>query len=85
MLSAGLAGIQEGLELSEQKEACLFDSTPLPTNLGEAITLFERSDLARNVVGDAVHAYLLEEKRREWQDYQQSVSDWDTKRYLEVL
>ena len=85
MLSAGLAGIQEGLELPEQKEACLLDATPLPTNLGEAIDLFAQSVLARDVVGEAVHAYLVEEKRREWQDYQQSVSNWDTQRYLEVL
>lgn len=83
MLAAGLSGIEEGLELSPPDAQG--EGTPLPLNMGEALALFEGSQLARQLLGDATHAFLLTEKRTEWQDYQASVSSWDIQRYLEVL
>ncbi|MBQ9021140.1 MAG: glutamine synthetase [Eggerthellaceae bacterium] len=85
ILTAGLSGIQEGLELTAPMDLCLPEETPLPTNLGEALALFAKSELAHKVLGDDVFTYLLNTKRAEWQDYQQSVSTWDISRYLEVL
>ena len=83
MLRAGLAGIQDKLDLLAPGEESM--CTPLPLNLGEAVELFAQSDLARDVLGESVHAYLVQEKRREWQEFQTDVSGWEIDRYLEVL
>lgn len=83
MLSAGLAGIEEGLELPPAGDNA--DAQKLPSNLGEAIALFERSELAVRILGKEAHNFLVTEKRRAWDGFQQSVSNWELERYLEVL
>ena len=96
ILSAGLAGIQEKLELNDAYEGCpapgatrqqLAEAgiTMLPESLGQAVGLFEQSALMRDVLGEHTHAYLVSEKRREWNTFLTSVTDWDLKHYLEVL
>lgn len=96
MLAAGLAGIEDELELCDPiEDADLFSSThqelvdrklsTLPETLGEAITLFEGSELMRETLGDHIHSYLVEAKLREWADYQESVSEWERDRFLRVL
>ena len=54
-------------------------------SLGEAIELFEASDLMRRTLGDHIHRYLVDAKREEWGSYQSSVSQWERDRYLAVL
>lgn len=93
---AGLKGIEDELplrapvegrdlaqstrqELSEEGAQCL------PENLGEAVELFAHSDLMREVLGERTHAFLVDQKRKEWNDYSKIVSNWELKRYLEVL
>ena len=96
MLAAGLAGIEEGLELADPiEDKNLFDYTPkamheaglkrLPANLGEAVKRFESSELMRKVLGDHIHSYLVETKRAEWIAYLNHVSPWELERYLAVL
>ena len=57
----------------------------LPLNLGEAIELFEGSELMREVLGDHIHRFLVDAKRAEWSEYLGTVSAWETERYLHVL
>ena len=96
MLAAGLAGIEEGLELADPiEDKNLFDYSPkamheaglkrLPANLGEAVNRFESSELMRKVLGDHIHSYLVETKRAEWVAYLTHVSPWELDRYLAVL
>ena len=85
MLAAGLAGIEEGLTLMPPADAGAQDARSLPRNLGEAIELFEASDLMRRTLGDHIHRYLVDAKREEWGSYQSSVSQWERDRYLAVL
>jgi glutamine synthetase len=96
MLAAGLAGIQEELDppapiedlnLFEHSTKCLTDRglQKLPEDLGEAITLFENSELMRETLGDHIHSYLVREKKEEWSSYQGTVSQWELDRYLAVL
>ena len=47
--------------------------------------MFESSEMARIIVGDRTHAFLVQNKREEWRSYQTCVSSWETDRYLEVL
>ena len=57
----------------------------LPENLGEAIELFEASELMKETLGERIHSYLVSEKRAEWRDYQGYVSQWERDRFLHVL
>lgn len=96
MLAAGLKGIEDELEPpapTEQKNLFKFSRQelreqgidPLPENLGEAVELFAASDLMKEVLGDHVHSYLVETKRRDWNEYLGFVSQWEHERYLAVL
>lgn len=96
MLSAGLAGIEEGLDpVDPIEDKNLFEYAPfamheaglerLPVNLGEAVDRFESSELMRKVLGDHIHSYLVSAKRREWVEYLNHVSPWELDRYLAVL
>ena len=96
MLAAGLRGIEEELELPDPiEDQDLFSLSrqelheqgvgTLPDNLGEAVELFAASELMREVLGEHIHSYLVQTKRREWNDYQRYVSQWERDRYLAVL
>ena len=90
MIAAGLEGIEKQLPLPPATNFKSTDPqtstlTPLPTNLGEAITAFERSEFAHKVLGEHVFSYLLRAKKEEWSEYQKMVSQWEIERYLPTL
>ncbi len=95
MLAAGLAGIEEGLELEapitkdviscSRQQLNQQGIATLPETLGEAVELFAQSKLMRNTLGEHIHSYLVEAKRAEWNEYQSCVTDWERSRYLAVL
>ncbi|MGH3097345.1 MAG: glutamine synthetase, partial [Streptosporangiales bacterium] len=58
---------------------------PLPQNLGEAISLMERSELVAETLGEHVFDFFLRNKRQEWHDYQRQVTAYERDRYLPVL
>ncbi len=80
MIAAGLKGIQEKYVLEPSN-----DSTILPANLNEAITVMEKSDLVRETLGEHVFEYVLRNKRAEWLEYRRQVSQFELDRYLPVL
>jgi glutamine synthetase len=95
MLGAGLAGIEEGLELPEEFTSNAFEMprselaargiATLPSSLGEAIDAFEASTLMRSILGDHIHSYFVANKREEWAEYRATVSQWEIEKYLNVL
>ncbi len=96
MLAAGLAGIEEELELCDPMEGQdFFGMTPvqieelgvgvLPQNLGEAVGLFAQSELMRRTLGDKTHDFLVGAKRDDWHAFQQVVTPWELDRNLAVL
>jgi glutamine synthetase len=80
MISAGLKGIEKKYELSASN-----DLQTLPTNLDEAISAMEKSELVRETLGEHVFEYVLRNKRAEWQDYRRQVSAYELDRYIPVL
>ena len=96
MLAAGLAGIEEELELQPPTEdQDLFNLSrqelrdrgirTLPETLGEAVELFAGSKLMRETLGEHIHTYLVKAKRAEWNEYQGVVTPWELERHLAVL
>jgi len=59
--------------------------TPLPTDLAEAISAMEKSELVKKTLGDDVFEYVLLNKRSEWDEYRKQVSAYELNRYLPVL
>ena len=95
VFAAGLAGIEEGLELppaqpcnvSEMSEVDLAAAgvSRLPSNLGSAIETFAASELMRKTLGDHVFDYIVKAKRAEWDEYCSHVGAWEINKFLPVL
>lgn len=90
-LAAGLAGIDEGLELPPELPSHAVSFTEdelaakgyarLPRTLGEAIEEFEKSNLMRRTLGDHIFDFVLSNKRHEWEDFCTTVTDWEKRHY----
>ena len=85
-LAAGMLGIADELPLPEESsvpfsELAASGVTRLPHDLGEAVEAFAGSELMRETLGDHIFNYLLTEKREEWAEYSQTVTDWELRHY----
>lgn len=95
MLMAGLKGIEEEYELLPPVEVDVYRLSEaerekrgigtLPGSLGEAIDLMEKSDLARECLGDHIFESFVRNKRAEWDAYRSQVTEYEIKRYLPIL
>lgn len=87
-IAGGLYGIRHGLSLPPAFEGNGYTAPDLhriPADLGEAIALWERSDIARECFGDDVHQHLLVAARYEWRSFHKAVTDWERRRYWEQI
>lgn len=95
MLGAGLKGIEDQLELMPEAMNDIFEMSvaeldeagikTLPKDLGEAIDLFEHSEVMREILGDHIHEFYVGNKKAEWANYLKHVSSWELDRYLSVI
>lgn len=95
LLAAGLKGIEEGYELpagADDDVWALSDAErramgiePLPQNLGEAISLMEKSELVAETLGEHVFDFFLRNKKQEWEEYRSEVTAFELKALLPVL
>jgi glutamine synthetase len=95
MLGAGLKGIEQGLELPAEATNNIFHMTEeeletagikmLPENLGEAIKLFEESETMKEILGEHIHRFFVENKKAEWDEYKAYVTSWEQDKYLSIL
>jgi glutamine synthetase len=85
-IAGGLYGIRHQLELGEPFQGNGYEDANIgriPWNLPDAIALWERSDIARECFGDEVHHHILTMAKAEWMAFNQSVTDWELRRYWE--
>ncbi|MDP3057884.1 MAG: glutamine synthetase, partial [bacterium] len=92
MLKAGLQGIKEGLQPPEAVNGNIYHMTEaerikngvinLPSNLGLALDIFEKSELMKATLGDHVFERFISAKREEFKLYEITVHDWEIERYL---
>jgi glutamine synthetase len=95
MLGAGLKGIEEGLELAPEATNNIFHMSDaeldaagiytLPGSLGDAIELFAKSELMKEVLGEHIHSFYTENKRAEWNEYRTQVTQWELDKYLPII
>jgi glutamine synthetase len=95
MLAAGLKGIEERMEPPPPVEVDIFGLSQmereklyidcLPGSLEEAIRVFEKSELARETLGDHIFGSLIANKKVEWDRYRVHVSKYELEKYLPWL
>ena len=95
MLGAGLKGIEEKLPLMPEATNNIFHMSDdeleaaginiLPGTLGEAIDLFEGSELMKEVLGEHIHSFYVANKRAEWDEYRMQVTEWELDKYLSTI
>jgi len=91
LLAAGLDGIENQLPLPQPLEDDVFRMSDaelsargvarLPRTLDEAIRLAENSELLEKALGTTVMSNFLANKRLEWQEFSNTVTDYELTRY----
>jgi glutamine synthetase len=88
-VAAGVWGIEQGLELQDPPvtgSAYQADAAVrLPSTLKEATEGLERSRLARELLGDELVDHFVRTREWEWRQAQQAVTDWELRRYFEII
>jgi glutamine synthetase len=86
VLGTGLTGIERQIEPPQEHKGNGYmatDTPKIPSALYKAIDAWERSELAREIFGERVHAHYLNLARVEQETYDRIVTDWERVRYLE--
>jgi glutamine synthetase len=96
-LASGLYGIEQQLELPERLDGNAYDAAtvaralerghirPLARNLSAATDLFEQSEVAKAYFGADFVEHFVATRRWEVSEYEKAVTNWDRKRYLELI
>ncbi|MBF9033487.1 glutamine synthetase [Rhodobacterales bacterium HKCCE2091] len=86
LLAAGLAGIEEGLELGPPVTGDVYDAADLPdipTTLRDATETLRGSAMLRAAMGDAVVDHYVRAAEWEQEEFDRAVTDWELKRGFE--
>ena len=88
-LASGLYGIEEKLSLNikatQGDEYNKTTNTLLPNNLGDAIAQMEKSEIPQRLFGQSFINHFLMTRKWEWQQYNRAVTDWERRRYFEII
>ncbi|HEX5036944.1 MAG TPA: glutamine synthetase family protein [bacterium] len=88
-LASGLYGIRKKLKLTTPpvKASGYLDKShgSLAPNLWEATQLMKRSEVAREFFGEGFVRHFTQTREWEWRQYQKAVTDWELKRYFEII
>lgn len=88
-LASGLYGIKHELSLDldptmgneyEQKE-----HQQLPKTLTEAVQNMKESELAKELFGEGFTDHYIRTREWEWRQFTKAVTDWELKRYFEII
>ena len=90
-LAAGLEGIQDRLDPGPPHHENMYEYTDaelaergiaeLPRSLSDAVDAFAADPFIEKTLGTALRDEFVRYKRDEWEDYHQSVSQWEVDRY----
>jgi glutamine synthetase len=88
-LAAGLYGIKNKLELKEPATIGNgyrnFSNGVLPSTLDEATQQMKNSEIAKEIFGAAFVEHFTQTREWEWRQHLKAVTDWELKRYLEII
>ena len=88
-LASGLYGIRKKLKLSQPavtgngyKE---FSYGVLPRTLDEATQMMKKSAVAKEILGEKFTEHFVQTREWEWRQHLKAVTDWEYKRYFEII
>jgi len=88
-LAAGLWGVEQGLSLDAPATVgsgyAATGVERLPRNLLDATRRFAESVPVRGLLGDAFVDHFAATREWEWRQFQDAVTDWELRRYLEII
>jgi glutamine synthetase len=89
VIAAGLDGVEKGLKLttppitgSNQGGEVIARA---PRTLIETTRRFQKSDIARDWLGDVFVDHFAATREWEWRQWLDAVTDWELKRYFEII
>ncbi|MEH6551744.1 MAG: glutamine synthetase family protein [Pseudomonadales bacterium] len=89
VIAAGLDGVEKGLKLTEPAITGANDGAEhiprAPRSLIETTRVFQQSDIARDWLGDAFVDHFSATREWEWRQWLDGVTDWEMKRYFEII
>jgi len=88
-VGAGLWGIEKKMKLKDAPlagDAALAARIPrLPRDLRDATANFRRSSAAKELFGETFVEHFASTREWEWRQYQDAVTDWEMRRYFEII
>jgi len=89
VLAAGLHGVEQGLKLTAPPitgtNQGAEDVPRAPRSLLETTRIFRASAIARDWLGDTFVDHFAATREWEWRQWQDGVTDWELRRYLEII
>jgi len=88
-LASGLYGIENKLTLdvpeTQGNEYQNIESNALPANLKDATAQMKSSELANELFGETFADHFVYTREWEWEQFSKRVTDWELKRYFEII
>ena len=89
VIAAGMHGVEKGLKLTTPPITGTnqgAENIPrAPRSLIETTRIFQASELARDWFGDLFVDHFAATREWEWRQWQDAVTDWELKRYFEII
>jgi glutamine synthetase len=89
VIAAGLHGVEKGLKLTQPPitgtNGGADDMPRAPRTLIETTRIFKQSAVARDWLGDDFVDHFAATREWEWRQWLDGVTDWELKRYFEVI
>jgi glutamine synthetase len=87
-LASGLYGIKNKLKLQAPTKGNGYKETShgvLPTNLWNATQAMKQSKLSKELFGNTFVDHFVATREWEWKQYNKAVTDWEKRRYFEII
>jgi glutamine synthetase len=87
-MASGLYGVKNKMKLQPATTGNGYRDTShgtLPRNLWDATQAMKESKVAKELFGEKFVEHFTQTREWEWRQYQRVVTDWETKRYWEII
>ncbi|MEP6948628.1 MAG: glutamine synthetase family protein [Ginsengibacter sp.] len=88
-LASGLYGIKNKLKLKQPATTANgykdYSNGTLPKTLDEATQMMKQSKVAKEILGEKFVDHFVQTREWEWRQHLKSVTDWEYKRYFEII
>ncbi|KAA9041081.1 glutamine synthetase [Ginsengibacter hankyongi] len=88
-LASGLYGIKNKLKLKQPATVGNgykdYSNGTLPKTLDEATKMMKQSEVANEILGEKFVEHFVQTREWEWRQHLKAVTDWEYKRYFEII